>query len=243
MEDDDIHAVRHGGGSAPPTTTRPAASGVAFDQCSSGTECKPPRECYLNSTDLCALENAGACLCQYEEGLKTCDGATDCDTAERCMRAEAQTEAFCVSQVMALTLPDLKEVTGETGEAEQDKPSPEPSADGNYEGCVDVGLLGAFGDRDLVYGRHLERNVLCDMEGSCATGGHVVVWRGSAMRMRTYCEIVRCVRKVALVNSPSWRRALRVESRTKGLVFTAFAAKYETRMEEVALGLLVRIGL
>lgn len=160
------------------------------------------------------------------------------------MQAEGQTEAFCVSEVMAKNMPDLMEVTETTtGETEQAQASAEPSAGGEREGCVDVGLLAAFGETELVYKIHLKRSVLCDVEGSCATGGHVVLWKGKAMKMGTYCEIVGCVRKVVLVNSPSWRRGLRVESRTNELVFTAFSAKYETRMEEVALGLLVRIGL
>lgn len=63
------------------------------------------------------------------------------------------------------------------------------------------------------------------------------------MMMRTYCESVRCEEAVLKVNSPAYRRKVRIPSRTKGLEFTAFAARYETRAEELAIRVAVKLGL
>lgn len=65
------------------------------------------------------------------------------------------------------------------------------------------------------------------------------------MRMRAYCQRgdVRCTRAVMLVNSPRMRRAARVPSNTHGLLFTALAARYDTRAEEMVLRMLVAVGV
>lgn len=117
--------------------------------------------------------------------------------------------------------------------------SPDEVTAGKGGGCVDVRALEG---RPLVYARHRRRVVLCDSGESCATPGHVVVWKGTAMMMKSYCALVRCQRSVIWVNSPTYARGLRVASRTGGLEYTAFAAKYETTVEERALAVAVRAG-
>lgn len=52
-----------------------------------------------------------------------------------------------------------------------------------------------------------------------------------------------CTRKIMHVNSPKFKRALRIESNSKHLKFTSFAAAYGTRLEEILLRIMVRIGL
>lgn len=239
-QEDDIELSR--GPPVPTPTPPPPGTGLAFDRCYAELHCKPPRQCYQGAGELCTPE-AVSCLCQYDGSLKACKGNADCDTAERCIMPENRTESYCVSEKVARQMPNVTVVTGETEETGEATPTKEPADVPEKAGCVEVALLKAFQSRHLVYERHMLREVLCDNEGSCATRGHVVTWRGQAMRMQSYCQLVRCVRRVAQVNSPRWRKGLRVKSRTDGLLFTAFAARYETRAEEVALSLLVRIGL
>lgn len=96
-----------------------------------------------------------------------------------------------------------------------------------------------------MFAEDVQAEVLCDESGSCATSGHMVVFKGRAMRMRSYCELgeVNCQRSRMTVNSPRMRLATRVASNTKALLFTAMAARYDSRAEEVVLRALVHAGL
>lgn len=85
-------------------------------------------------------------------------------------------------------------------------------------------------------------NVLCDVHGSCATGGHMVTFEGVAMRMREYCEKVGCVAEQRWVNSPRMQWGVRVKGHSDGLMFTALASRWEWRMENWALRRLVHAG-
>lgn len=110
--------------------------------------------------------------------------------------------------------------------------------------CVDARTLEHLPRMELVYEEHRKARVLCDGQGACATPGHVVRFHGKAMMMKSYCaEVGDCVKRVMLVNSPRYRRALRVQTRTEGLDFTAFAARFETRAEEQVLATAVHMGL
>lgn len=130
------------------------------------------------------------------------------------------------------------EIVEITPTALPDNGEPEESEDEPV--CVDVKALEGM---DLVFTKHVMASVLCDEFGSCATKGHIVTYHGEAMMMMSYCELVGCVRKVLLVNSPVRRRGLRVASRTEGLEYTAFAARFATRVEEVVLSAVVKIGM
>lgn len=109
--------------------------------------------------------------------------------------------------------------------------------------CVDARALAHMKPEELVFERHNLAKVLCDGNDSCATPGHMVDFKGRVMMMRTYCEMVPCEQRKVHVNSPKFRRRLRVKSRTDGLHYTAFAARFATRGEEMALSTLSRIGL
>ncbi|CDF39024.1 unnamed protein product [Chondrus crispus] len=109
--------------------------------------------------------------------------------------------------------------------------------------CIDAAALDHVARQDLVFSNHVLKAVLCDMYGSCATDGHIVEYRGHAMMMRTYCDLVGCSKREVEVNSPRYRRRLRVPSRTEGLEFTSLAARYSTRVEERMLAIVVHIGL
>lgn len=138
------------------------------------------------------------------------------------------------------------EPSGDSGEsAEMMEPSMEPSLEPSPESvvCIDATFLRHLSTEDLVFEKHAWATVLCDGNESCATGGHMVDFRGRPMRMNTYCSIVECVQRVMLVNSPRYSRGLQVKSNTDGLYFTAFAARYNTRLEESLLSVAVRAGL
>lgn len=54
--------------------------------------------------------------------------------------------------------------------------------------CVDAALLAHLPRSALVFRTHRRARVLCDPYGSCATPGHLVVFRHSAMTMASYCS-------------------------------------------------------
>ena len=111
--------------------------------------------------------------------------------------------------------------------------------------CIAVHHLDeeAVAEEDRVFVTDFTAKVLCDHMESCATPGHMVVWKYRAMMMKSYCEIVGCEKKIMKVNSPKYRRQVRIRSRSKGLLITAFAAKWATPTEERAFTGLIRMGL
>lgn len=96
---------------------------------------------------------------------------------------------------------------------------------------------------DLVYRNHQWTTVLCDANESCATPGHVVKFNGKNMMMKTFCTIVSCGKKEMHVNSPRYSRAVFINSKTEGLQYTVFAARYESRLEEAVISAAVRMGM
>lgn len=110
--------------------------------------------------------------------------------------------------------------------------------------CVAVHLLQLLPKHELVYDTHQSAVVLCDQFRSCATPGHIVVWRGLPMMMRSYCDIIgSCKHAFMLVNSPKYRRGIQIKSASPDLSFTSMAARYETRLEETLLTTAFRAGL
>ena len=111
--------------------------------------------------------------------------------------------------------------------------------------CIGVHHLGKFEKRDLVFSNHRLTRVLCDVKDSCATPGHMVLYRGKGMMMRSYCDVVKggCETRVMNVNSPRWKRGLTIESKSDDLSFTAFAARWESKVEEGVLQSAIRVGL
>lgn len=128
--------------------------------------------------------------------------------------------------------------------------TPTPGADGASSDsdseppiCFDARALAHMKPEELVFEKHNMGKVLCDRNNSCATAGHMVDFKGRVMMMRTYCKLVPCEQRMLAVNSPRFRRRLRVSSNTEGLLYTAFAARFATRGEEMALSTLSRLGL
>ncbi|CDF33442.1 unnamed protein product [Chondrus crispus] len=109
--------------------------------------------------------------------------------------------------------------------------------------CIDAAALQHLQTHELVYSRHVSSRVLCDAFGSCATQGHIVRYAGKAMMMKNYCRIVECEERIIKVNSPRYSIGMRVPSKTDGLEYTSFAARYESVVEEAAIAAAVRMGL
>lgn len=130
--------------------------------------------------------------------------------------------------------------------------SDEPESDESAEGsvCIAVRHLNHLPSEALVYASHRRAAVLCDSHGSCATPGHMVVHAGTPMMMMTYCAKqtalipnMRCKRRSMLVNSPRMSANVRILSQTPNLEFSAHAARFQARMEQVALTVIIRLGL
>lgn len=162
------------------------------------------------------------------------DEFTLCATSEECEAGE-----ICAT-VSGVILEDGV-CLSEGAVAVTDGVSPVPAV--VSEICIDAEALRHMPREELVFSEHVMGRVLCDSEGSCATYGHIVVYHGRAMMMGTYCEMVGCTGRAKHVNSPKYSRRRRVQSRTEGLEYTAFAARWETKVEERVLTAAVRIGL
>lgn len=150
--------------------------------------------------------------------LSQCQKDTECPDSLKCvkgssMNAELPDDKFCLASM----------------------------ADGDV--CIGSHHLEGMKMNELVYGKHILANVLCDKKSSCATPGHMVRYNGEGMMMRSYCNIVGCERKVMKVNSPRYGMGKVVKSSSEGLEFTAFAARYATKVEEHVLAGFLRVGL
>ena len=187
--------------------------GLSFDSCERDNECESGRSCkQARSTDPCT--DTAACVCLPSK-MVFCSSSSECDSGEVCADLQ-KSEKECASERFVDFL-----------------------SDGGV--CIGMHHLQHLDQSSLVYNRHRLARVLCDVNNSCATPGHMVRFNGSPMMMQTYCTRAVCTRQVMKVNSPRYRRGVRVQSHTEGLVFTAFAARYESKLEEHFLRMLIRI--
>lgn len=96
----------------------------------------------------------------------------------------------------------------------------------------------------LIYRSHRRASVLCDANTSCATAGHIVVFKEEAMMMSSYCTLAGgCTKRLMHVNSPRMNRKLRLLTKTDGLQFTALASRYQSVVEERFLSTLVHMSM
>ena len=218
--------VRNGG--ADTSAEEDEGSALSLDSCKRDSDCRSPRRCY-----------------EYEEGgeeedaqFKKCN-----DGPCYCLLSDLEVDAPCAKN----------KDCGDKGifscaKSTNDLPICvrlevlKGGGGGGGAVCVATKHLKGFGDKELVFETHQRAAVLCDEHGSCATPGHMVVWKGQGMMMRRYCESVGCVPRVMMVNSPRLRRRVGVPSESEGLTFSAFAARYETTAEEVILSGIIRAG-
>ncbi|CDF40907.1 unnamed protein product [Chondrus crispus] len=248
-------------------TSLPIANrmGLTGDTCTSTSECAEGRICVdIANQDTCS--SGERCLCVPTDGLESCTSSNDCSTAgEVCVQGNESTLCFSEETANAEDMPIETSTTGGTGSGGGGEEMP-TAGDGDSESegsitnpdglnvpsggndddddlCIDARALGHLSRNGLVFEKHAVSRVLCDENDSCATRGDMVVFRGHAMRMSTYCESVGCKEAVMEVNSPRFNRGMRIKSNTKGLEYTAFAAPYETQAEESLIRMAVRFGL
>lgn len=137
--------------------------------------------------------------------------------------------------------PDTSGATTPSSETEQSES--DNAEEQSTSVCISTEHLAHLPSSSLVFRNDVLAPVLCDTSGSCATAGHMVVFRGRGMMMRRYCEEVGCVKRVMWVNSPLYKTGVRLESRSSNMSFTALAARFETVAEEAVLAAAVRVGL
>lgn len=198
-------------------------NGLTGAECGRDGDCKGSRSCVTiaGSTVVSCKAASFYCLC-FSFSIDHCSDSNQCKTGERCSRIEADGAKanICLSKKEADLL-RLSEVNS----------------------CIAASALQNMRREDLVFDEDRFASVLCDSSGSCATPGHMVVFKGRGMMMKSYCAIVRCQKRQMKVNSPKYRRGLRIPSDSEHLQFSAFAAKYESSPEELAMSTVIRLGL
>lgn len=203
--------------------------------CSSTSDCE--------SAELCASNPFfPITICVSREAEKAYDGIDETSVAPSSSPRPGVTVPVATGPAGSGPSSDA-DISPETVPAPSLDPESEQPDGPSINICIDARALQHMDRKDLVFRYHVWSHVLCDEMGSCATSGHMVIFRGRRIMMQSYCEMVSCDHRVVQVNSPKQRRALRVDSNTEGLQFTAFAARYGSRVEEMALAAAIRIGL
>lgn len=204
----------------------------------------------------------GTCVCLTSDfNFVFCNSDTNCNGTICAKEAMNNSYGVCLSCVDYVNLPDdSREALTDNGKCDNitvDRVTPSPHSTNHHadhshhpttgsnqtDVCVDVALLKHLPKDSLVYDTHFQASVLCDHYGSCTTPGHIVLYKGKPMMMRTYCKHVSCKRRVKYVNSPTMTRALRIRTLSPDLTVTAFAASYQSSVEEGIVSLLVKMGL
>ena len=209
-----------------PTSEDPSSTGfkadsvLSYGRCRLSKDCKGDRECFSHSGGCCS-NSARSCYCTDPEPT-FCKSDSDCDSGESCVGSRV-----APPRCMDTTV--------------RDNIGSEEFQSGSV--CIDIDALSQFHPQELVFHKHQLAHVLCDSAGSCATPGHIVVYNDKSMMMRSYCDIVSCRSEVKRVNSPSWKKGMRIDSRSEGLQYTAFAARWGTKAEEHVLNAVIRVGM
>lgn len=222
-------------------------SGVPFPECSPDDSAEITVETKKKTYDLCrssddcddslqcsAISSSSASICMCMPALLAfCENKDDCNIDEDCYRT-------------SIDPPRCASTSGIDNFA--DKPIKTGNNKIGLKGDVCIGtihLTHLSRETDLVFQKDIPARVLCDHFGSCATAGHMIVFDDKVMTMATYCDMLGhwCEKRQSNVNSPKYRRALRIASKTPRLFFTVFAARQQSVVEERVLQLAVRIGL
>lgn len=240
----------------------PAGPGLGLpgDVCTVDDDCVDNSECRHITEQQGSCNGRRACTCEHSM-LSNCTVAENCTRHEMCAvvqdavrdvgecrsKRSVETDPLTIWSTFQLTVDDH-----ENDEAMMSA-NPQPELETEDEGkkgaenagvCIDASALRHLPQHQLVFPSHQHASVLCDRSGSCATSGHMVVWQGRAMMMKSYCALqdVMCQRMVKMVNSPRMARSLRIASRTGGLTFTSLAGRFETRFEEMCLSKIIHLG-
>lgn len=171
------------------------------------------------------------CYCALPNGFHSshpCQTSIECQDGERCAKTTFYDYEFvCVS---CQADPSLLSVVADDGKEHCRPP------------CIAVDALRDFEQDDLVFPKHIRASVLCDTHGNCATPGHIVIHTSKSMMMKSYCGLpdVECRYRVKYVNSPRMKMGIRILSFSDDFMYTAFAAKHESLIEEYLLSAIIR---
>lgn len=223
-----------------PTETPNSLGAGSLELCDLNDICAPGRICGSFDTLTATALNMSTCsfsepcYCYASDALhRFCESSSNCLDGDRCMKEEARGASVCVScngaaDDLGFDLAAIDDGAGHCPD----------------EVCIATSLLSSFSDEDLVFKSHFRANVLCDLDENCATAGHILIYKGEVMMMRSYCERkeISCKKRIMAVNSPRMRVGLRVATRSKDLEFTALAARLESKFEEVLLRHLIHLG-
>lgn len=194
---------------------------LSYERCEGQGACKGTRQCVIYNLDFCCSSPITGCICA-EPLLKYCASNSNCnEEGEVCLRSRIAAPR-CVSREARTNFNGGKIFEGARAV------------------CVDAKLLKGV---EKVFEKDQVAKVLCDRWDQCATKGHMVTWGDGKVGMwKTYCEESGgCTEAVKMVNSPKWKRGLRVEG--KDVSFTAFAARWESKTEERLLRGVMRMGM
>lgn len=222
-----------------PRVSRDAiGSALTGEFCRHSSDCAGTRQC-LRFPNICCTKNHKSCIC-FEKEPRLCRKQDDCADGEVCAKGR-KLPPRCVSAKALRT--GINEFIN-LHKVEEAKVEEVGSEGMRGTVCIAVHLLAHIPDSSLLYDEPQTARVLCDANGSCATGGHIVKFQRSPMMMSSYCKrISGCVERIMWVNSPTYQRGLEVPSRSPNLTFTSFAARYETKAEELILQAAVHAGL
>lgn len=185
-------------------------------ECTSDAQCADNLECREVDLGRCDSDSL-KCYCLPTKPVRLCESDSECGDDMGCL--EFAGGSTCIES-------ELLEIIRDAGV------------------CIAIDHLNEFDTDELVFADHRKASVLCDKDNNCATAGHIVVWNGKGMMMKSYCDLIDgCTKKTVMVNSPKWKRGLRVKGNGQGLEFSALAARYETKAEEAVMDIAVRMGI
>lgn len=234
---------------------------------------KGSRVCRHITENIAQCDGRDGCFCRIN-GDESCNSSSACEeSGERCVVVTDTVNPVgkCISRNLVYdpfgnytpremistspgTLPQDSEMNPEGSEeavtssesegVDDEGDFVEPAQSPSSTVCIDSNALKHIRQSDLIFKESKWAHVLCDTDGNCATAGHIVVWQGTAMMMKSFCNFhARCRNRLMLVNSPRMQKGFRVVSRTRGFEFTALAARFEFVIEEIILSSLVHLGM
>lgn len=245
----------------------------AGEQCQTDSDCASSRQCWETTVDslITCSSSSTLCACNYSNGDRRCITSANCLFGDRCMNTTLATYSFCLScnfsELITERFPDSYSkvdldvdtckglVPDESNSTNTNMTNVPDGTNGNMSNgstssndtssvCIAVSSLGDLDSSLMVYPTHRQSHVLCDKFENCATPGHMVEFKGRPMMMKTYCELLgQCHRQIKFVNSIRMKRGFRLPSKSSDMQFTAHAARYETRLEEMILRKVIVYGI
>lgn len=218
--------------------------GFTYSSCSTDSDCIAPRICLviLNDTIRNCETQDSDCFCASNSHY-FCQDSSYCLPGDRCYQDQNRPVCLSCSTVVS----DDRQAVDEgnckapyspwPSYISSNSPMISSNANNGKNVCIAVDALKGFAASSLIFTTHKRTFVLCDQHDSCATAGHMVIYKHVPMTMSSYCNMtgIKCVRRLKWVNSPRMKLGLRIMSNPKDLMFTALSASKGTKLEEQLL--------